>query len=459
MNMHWNPAFLNADPDRGGMSYGLVFAGLALAASLFLGGASRTNEVQVALVELLSLPALLWAIWRLTADGGWKAHRLPIAILIAVAAIPLVQLIPMPGELWAKWPGHQAAAEGLRAAGIDLGWRPISLTPLATTGYLLALLPPVAIFLSALTLSGRERLWLTSLVVIAALVSIAIGGLQIAGGDQNPLYFYYPTNLGSAVGLFSNRNHQAALLIAALPFAALWVVMGTKSERYKIPLIVAAIAFFLVAIIGLVIVRSRAGVFMLAPALVASFVIMAMARSARNRKTLAMVGGGVVVALFLAVAFGMGPLLERFAEDQGDLRGATSATVLEASFGYLPFGSGVGSFVPVYESVEPIDTMKPAFWNHAHNDLVEVWLETGVLGVAVLAVFLLWWLASVVRIWRPAATAAGLASVPQAAVVVTTLLMVHSLVDYPLRTLALAGVFALACALMEKARTAEAADA
>jgi len=453
MNMHWKPAFLHAEPGRRGVSIGFALAALCLLASLFLGGASRTNEVQVAVVELLSLPALLWAIWRMTVDNGWKAHRLPVLILAAVAAIPLLQLIPLPGELWARLPGHHAAAGGLRAAGLEIGWRPISLTPLATMGYVLALLPPAAIFLSALVTSDRERLWLTSMVVLAALVSISIGGMQIASGNQSPLYFYFPTNLGSAVGLFSNRNHQAALLIAALPLAALWVTFGSKSQRFRIPLIVAAVAFLLVAIIGLVIVRSRAGVLMLAPSLVASLIIMAMARSARNRRTFAMVGGGVVVALFLAVAFGIGPLLERFSDDQGDLRGATSATVLEASVDYMPLGSGVGSFVPVYASVEPIDTMKPAFWNHAHNDLVEVWLETGLLGAAVLAAFLLWWVSATVRIWRSASMdGAGMAL---AAIVVTTLLMVHSLVDYPLRTLALAGVFALACGIMEKARVGE----
>lgn len=452
MNMHWNPAFLHADPGRRGISWGFVLAALALVSALLFGGASRTNEVEVAIVEFASLPALLWGAWRLTVENAWRTHRLPIAILLAVAAVPLLQLIPMPGDLWARWPGHQAAAEGLRAAGIEIGWRPISLTPLATAGHLLALLPPAAIFLSVLTVSERERLWLTSMVVGAALISIVIGGLQVAGPDSGPLYFYSPTNLGSAVGLFSNRNHQAALLIASLPFAALWAALGGKSERYGTPLIVATIAFYLVAIVGLVIVKSRAGVFMLPPALVAGFVIMSMARSARNRRTVAMVGGGVVVALFVAVAFGLGPLMERFSEE-GDLRGATSATVLEASTAYLPLGSGVGSFVPVYASVEPIDTMKPAYWNHAHNDLVEVWLETGVLGAAVLLAFLLWWAAASWRIWRAAPS--GGDSLAQAAGIVTTLLMVHSLADYPLRTLALAGVFALSCALMEKARTAE----
>ena len=109
--------------------------------------------------------------------------------------------------------------------------------------------------------------------------------------------------------------------------------------------------------------------------------------------------------------------------------------------------------MPVYASVEPIDTMKFAFWNHAHNDLVELWLETGVLGAAVLLAFLLWWAAASWRIWRAAPS--GGDSLAQAAGIVTTLLMVHSLADYPLRTLALAGVFALACALMEKARTAD----
>ena len=92
MNMHWNPAFLHAESGRRGLPFGFLFASLALVASLLLGGASRTNEIQVAVIELVSLPALLCAIWRLTADGDWKAHCLPIIILLSMAAIPLQPL-------------------------------------------------------------------------------------------------------------------------------------------------------------------------------------------------------------------------------------------------------------------------------------------------------------------------------------------------------------------------------
>jgi O-antigen ligase len=125
--------------------------------------------------------------------------------------------------------------------------------------------------------------------------------------------------------------------------------------------------------------------------------------------------------------------------------------VMEASQAYMPLGSGIGSFIPVYASVEPIDTMSRAFWNHAHNDFAEVWLEAGIPALVGLGAFFAWWLISVFSVWRSAAT--GNVNVAQAATVVTALLLVHSLVDYPLRTLALACVFALCCGLMESWRT------
>jgi O-antigen ligase len=452
MNMHFRPAFLRNDPEDRTVSLSFVLMAVALAAAVLLGGASRNNTWQVVAIQLLALPALMHAAWTMaTTPGAWRQHRLALIVLALIAATPLLQLIPLPGELWARIPGRQAPAEALRAAGVPIGWRAISLTPVATLGYALALIPPAAVFLSAMLASSRERLWLTIVVIAAALVSVCLGALQVASGGSGPLYFYDPTNWGSAVGLFSNRNHQATLLVVTLPLAALWIRRGRDSERYRIPLLLGFMAVYLIAIIGLFIVKSRAGVFLLPPALLASFLIVWKSARQGERHLPVLLGGATALVLFLAAAFAMGPLMDRFSDGLVDGRGATSATVLDAAGRYLPLGSGVGSFMPVYKSVEPVGTMTERSWNHAHNDAVELWLEAGVLAAVAGLAFVLWWGSAAIAVGRrfldgrDALGAAGLSC--------TALVLVHSTVDYPLRTLSMACIFALACAMMERSRS------
>src|SRR5581483_9726291 len=87
-----------------------------------------------------------------------------------------------------------------------------------------------------------------------------------------------------------------------------------------------------------------------------------------------------------------------------------------------------------------------AYVNHAHDDYLETWLELGWPGLALIAAFLAWWLVSVVRIGRNGRD--DDASLATAGAVVVGLLLAHSAVDYPLRTPALATLFALGCGLM-----------
>ena len=82
--------------------------------------------------------------------------------------------------------------------------------------------------------------------------------------------------------------------------------------------------------------------------------------------------------------------------------------------------------------------------NHAHNDYAELALETGVPGVAVLIAFPGWWGAAAWRAWRSAEAGpyARAASIASAAI------LVHSLVDFPLRTAAIGACFAMCLALL-----------
>jgi len=119
----------------------------------------------------------------------------------------------------------------------------------------------------------------------------------------------------------------------------------------------------------------------------------------------------------------------------------------------MPLGSGMGTFVPVYASVEKSeDLLANVFANRAHNDVLELWLETGVVGLALMAVFAMWFILRSLDVWGR--TPVGLRPIDQslarAATIVVALLIAHSFVDYPLRTGAMMAMMAFACALMIK---------
>ena len=99
-------------------------------------------------------------------------------------------------------------------------------------------------------------------------------------------------------------------------------------------------------------------------------------------RTFAFIVGVSLVAILAGAGFLVANVLPRFDLNQTpELRFDTWPQVLAAASDYLPFGSGVGTFQPVYQSVEPLSMLQSAFWNHAHNDYLELWLETGWLSM------------------------------------------------------------------------------
>ena len=115
---------------------------------------------------------------------------------------------------------------------------------------------------------------------------------------------------------------------------------------------------------------------------------------------------------------------------------------------YFPWGTGLGSFRDVYFLYENPATITTTYVVHAHNDYAELALELGLAGIAVLVLFLIWWGAAVRRIWQTAETG----SFARAASIASAAILAHSLVDFPLRTAAIASLFAVCLALLADRR-------
>jgi O-antigen ligase len=438
-----------------------------LVASLLFGGGTKAGFLSDVVLELVAIPAFLIALTSLI-DLPLKAStsgtRWALLLCLSIGIMPLLQLVPLPSWIWTRLPSRENVEAVFNLLGGYLPWMPISVLSNATWVSFLSLLAPMAIFLAVVQLSYLERRQLTMVIVAMGVISSFIGLMQVAQGPSSPLRFFAFTNTMEAVGFFANRNHFAALLYSALPFAAAWAIdVAFKSGSWadlkrfaaKTVVVLAACSIVLIVLIaGETVARSRAGLFLTIVALAGAFaLVFTDRRSASSGVTPSkLLVGVVLLAATFAVQFALYRILDRFAVDpMEDARIPFAHNTIRAAIAFMPFGSGLGTFVPVYEMFEPpSDVLANTYANHAHNDFIELWLETGVIGVGLLVLFVIWMGFRFVNAWwRVPSHASPLdCSLVRAATIVIALLLAHSFVDYPLRTGTMMAVVAFSCGLL-----------
>ena len=425
----------------------LLLSGAALAASLVFGGGTRHGTLSDVVPELMALPLLVVA-----GPGGLRAlGRQPwlACLFAAVIALFVLQLLPLPPSIWSVLPGRDTVVQFYTAAGMPLPWQPLSLSPGETWRAGLALLPALALFLATLTLSPPERRVLVVIAVVIGLISVPLGILQVLGGDESPLYFFQFTNPGSAVGFFANGNHYAAFYYMLIPLSA--ALLSESARRTAVPPLAIFAGVLFAFLLGLVLSRSRTALLLGVLSLLATFAVilrdpLRRALTRRMRWVVAIVAVALVLPIVLAM--GLLAILGRFDVQQitADARWTMASVTWQALRSYFPIGSGLGTFERVYQLHEPAQAAMYEVINHAHNDWLEVILETGAVGLVVVIAFLIWF----GRRW--ARSLAGEDSfdrrVAQAACIAISLVSLHSLWEYPLRTIALNTLFGFCCALL-----------
>lgn len=422
------------------MTASLLVASVALG-----GGQGGLGDTGLQLLAL-ALLGYLFARWA-TARRELISWRTPAWLPLIFLAVPLVQLLPIPLSAWSSVEPRADIASQLAVVGL----RPdphFALQSLASERALWTLLPGVALYLSTLTLPAERQLQLVGAFLLMALLGLILGLIQLADGPDSVLRFYANTNPSEAVGFFANRNHLAALLLMALPLslAATAFAIGERIGGKPIgPLmIVGAIGLSVLLILGIALTRSRAGLLFGMFGLLLSVPMML---SLRRRRGMKRVFGIIVsVALLLTVQFALYGILQRLQADPlGDYRWQIAQITAEAAQQNAPLGSGLGSFRQVFQV---LDTTAPgdAIVNHTHNDYLELWLEAGWIFIvlAVLFIGLLLWAG--ISAWRSSDGRDSLWA--KAAWISLLLVLLHSVVDYPLRTSSNQAVFAVLLAVL-----------
>ncbi len=440
-----NEAFEQPAPLRGLFVLGPPL--LLMVVALLLGGASRLNPLGLMVAEIFGLLALAPAALR-SPDLIYSRLGLTALLILALtAALPLMQLMPLPPDVWKGLPGRAPLAHAVSLLGLPDRWRPMSLAPDQTAGAIFFLLAPIGMFVAALQCNARQRFWLVIVVIVIAVLSLPVGGIQAATGSSTRAQFYAAATAGLPNGFFANRNHQASFLISAMALSA--VLLGPHPlpgdlGRRPLPIV----GLMLLFAVGAAATLSRAGLFLAGPVMVGAMVVMyPRLRGSGSLGRIAILIG-VVLAIVTAVAVVKGGALFSRLEAGTGVAGRISILpkVIEAGGALQPVGSGIGAFDTVYRAVEPLDQVMPAYLNHVHDDYVELWLEAGWPAVGLIAAMIAWCGYAAFRAWTgPARADSALA---RAGSLAAAVFLIHSTVDYPLRTPALAVVFALACALM-----------
>lgn len=379
----------------------MVLAVILLFAPLFRAG---NRPLPLMALEIAAL--VLLVIYWIPGSGRRELSIAEVALVGGILFVPLLQFIPLPPALWAEMlPGRAFYAEGLRhalgEASFFENWRPLTLTPYSTEAAWLALLLPVAVFLTTRNLSSQLLQRLIYLFLGIAVFQSVLGLIQYGAGPGS-LFRLGNERWSGASGTYASRNHLAGLLEMALP-VALALLVGTfgkssgslnrrknrwkrlfsrEGQRGNRSMLYAAIA--LVILLGIIFTRSRAGILLAMAGLLLCF--FAFARRVGTREVYGAVGIVAFAGVILAFEIGLTPILNRFAlmDPLQEGRWAIFAGTLQAIGEFFPLGSGSGSYREVFPRFQPEVFFGGGIYR-AHNDYLE-WLFVGGLAAAILIV-------------------------------------------------------------------------
>lgn len=371
-----------------------AYVGALLLLALIIGGGTENGLATSFAWQILCLPLLFD---QLILVSGTSSYDRPIHTLLGLAiGSMLLQLLPI-----------QQLASG------DIG---MTLQALMFMAFMAIL------FLSVGRIPQEKRERLLAWLLFGATANVAVAITQFASNTSIGLTVL---DHHVSVGLFSNQNHFSSLLCVVIPiviyqFASvgrvLWLAL-------VLPMIVS-VQFA---------AGSAAGILLSLASILVSLCIVPKATWLLRATA---VGLGAVIAVVVWV----NPNDMLHADTQNPLdRPRIFLNTVSAISHNLPLGSGYGTFALVYPSVEADADIGRQYVNHAHNEYLELLLEGGVpAGILVLGYIALL-LLRLQSVWA--------SFMHRSTFIAIAFLLVHSLVDYPLRTVGLAATFAILNAL------------
>lgn len=430
-----------------------LWIGLFVAALALLGGSSRPDPIQNALLRPLSALVLIPALYHLRLADLRRVKALATLLGLMVAWM-IIQLVPLPPALWQGLPGRGVIAELDALAGIEAAWRPLSLAPFRGLNSVLGMLIPVAALLLALSMKLSTRLVLL-IIVAVALANATFGLLQVIGGPRSPLYLFAITSRGAPAGIFANENHSAVFSALAL-LTIVRLSIETSVSHNPGWLRLAAAPAFMFILLAVLVTGSRAGYAATLAAVIAGGAMVFLKSREKVTSTRHHPGGNALhkhsgllalaFAAVLALVVMMFVWLERTPALQDimarssfeDLRWSLWPVIAAMMGDHWLLGTGFGSFDAVYLFYEPVTLLLPRYVNHAHNDFAQLVIEGGLPAMMLFLAMCVWLLSALWTMARQATVPASYLTFWMASIAI---IVAASLVDYPMRTPIFQAVF------------------
>lgn len=386
---------------------------------------------------------LIWCLWLL-----WIGFQ-----LVPISADQANLLVRSTSDLAAEQATTQLAAG-----------QTISIAPETTYASFLNSLTYFGLYLLVLlTVTTRDRLRILAFtIVLAGLFQATYGSLMTLSGVEYTFFEKKTAYLGNATGTFINRNHLAGYLeicgalavglvvadIGRMPSGGwrVWLrefidLLFSRKTRVRI--------FLIIMVIALVLTRSRMGnlAFFSSLMVCGSLYVLLRERRYFMQALLVLVSFLVVDLVIVSQWFGLEQVVQRVEQTSLDteVRTYVFPEFLHALPQYWLTGSGLGTFA---QAVLPYREVAPKhFYDHAHNDYIEFMIETGVVGMILLALLVLATVVHAIRVVfnRHDRLRTGIAL---AALIAMLAIAIHSLVDFNLQIPANAATLVIVMAMV-----------
>lgn len=393
------------------MQFDKYLLGMVLLVVAIFGGGTQAGLPSDAAIQVLAIVAASIVCLR---HMDRSIDSRVFWFLVATGIAVVMQITPL-GSVWVL-----STQNILREVGLPDGMQPLTISlglgrSIEATGYFLTL----ALFLVAILKLRFDQVYgLMSFYLLGVVLNLIAGLIQFSYSGPVQVTEVFPYTLRG--GFFVNENHFSSLIFTSIPIAFVYFI-----ESNRLPLLVA---YVVSALLVLLAAGSTAGV-VVGFAITVLSVIFLFQHNRVGLVTIliATLGSGVY-------AVGLWARLQLENVDLGYGRVEFARTTLEGILDNLPFGIGYGNFVVGYPRYEKSNMIFSTYVNHAHNDYLELMFEGGIMAAALIVVF---FVLLVQRIWQTLKW-----PLHKAATLSIVFLLIHSVVDYPLRTLALAFSFA-----------------
>lgn len=437
MPLWFSPPFNLAPPFAFGAVHPWAFAGA---------------EIHIALLVILWMFRLLVSGQPLMTRPSTR-HRsatwYTLLPLLCFMALLSVQLLPMSPDL--LYYLSRSTYDLYRLFHPNWPHTPVmlSLNPYASTLGLMKALAYIGLFAFAVDHLRTERhirqaIWT---IILTAAITALLGICQHFAG-LSAIYGWRDASYAHFFGPFINRNHFAAYQSSAILIGFGLLVTDMLRKQYQETRLL--IWFALATMTGaLCLTLSRAGVLSFLAGLILFGLLHRRHRKRSGRSWLWVLGGLALMCVWL----GLGPLVERFSQSfsgetatWGD-RGAIYAAAWTMFKAFPIFGIGLGAFPAIFPRYQPeVITLR---YLQAHSDVLQLLVETGLVGLIACATTAFGLVASMVKPWRQSHCELTFGIVPAGLAAIAATIL-HACVDFSLRIPANAMLLAVVLAITKR---------